>query len=235
MTKIISVLCIIIFVCTFFSGCQELSDKAVSVLESKCNEVLDYFNEIALYPDFNEQVIARWERPIHIKIDGDYTDEDYAAVTAIVDKLNSIEGVPEISIVEEVYNCYMDFSPQHVLEQFYYYDKGGWWMSYIDSYHGNISSSRIGIATDVTTQTERNYIILVTMTSTLGLRYSSDKYPQSVFYSKWNDTQALNDMDIELIRMLYSPVLHAGMNEEQEREALMPLVKVRFMDGSYLK
>ncbi len=229
--KLFGLLSVALSFCFLVSGCQRISDQASGILDAKCNEFIDYFNEIALYPDYTAgEVITRWERPMHVKIEGDYTEEDYAALTNLIGKLNSIDGMPEISIEDEHYNCYIDFSPQKLLESIHFFGKGNWWTSYIDSYKGNIDFSHIGIATDVSTQEQRNYMILLSMINTLGLRCSSDKYPDSLFYPKWNDVQSLSDMDLELVRMLYSPSLHAGMNEEEAREALLPMVRAKFID-----
>lgn len=230
MKSIIAVLCIVVLICALFSGCQELSDQAADLLNAKCDELINYFSEIAFYPSVGGKVIARWEEPIHIAVSGDYTNEDYSALTDFMDNLNKIDGMPDISIVDKDANCFVYFLPiDKMAENIPDYKNGNWWSYKVDWKLYKINKAYIGIVTDVSTQQERNYMILKTMSTIIGLFNTSDKYPDSIFYSEWMATQALSDMDYKLIGILYSPPFHAGMNEKEAQKALRPLVREKYV------
>ncbi len=222
--KFFGLLSVILSFCFLFSGCQWISDQAAGLLDAKCSELINYFNEIALYPKLlKSNTIERWEEPIYLKISGDYSEEDYSTLTNFVDRFNSLGLTQKITIVDEKYNFEVYFYP--------YIGGTDWYASNVRTNNDAIYNVYIRIANDEPTQKERNYIILFSITDAIGLRYISDKYPDSIFHPEWTKVQTLSDMDFELIRMLYSPSLHAGMNEEEAKEALLPMVRAKYIDN----
>jgi len=220
-----------------FSGCQFVSDCASKKLESKCSELINYFNEIALYSESGKTGggnITRWETPIRLKALGDYTDEDFAALKNLVGLLNKIDGMPQITIVENQQNYFFYFIPIKKMSIIPLYIEGNWCSSavYWDE-DFKIYKAYTGIANDVTKQEDRNYMVLQQLIGCLGFMNDADKYPDSVFYNQWTGIQSMSDMDHEIISMLYSPSIHAGMDGKQVEEALMPYVKAKYLKEGY--
>jgi hypothetical protein len=71
----------------------------------------------------------------------------------------------------------------------------------------------MGIATDVTNQVQRNHLILEEFTQGLGLLNDSSLYQDSIFQMDWTEIQALSPLDKLIVRMLYAPVIKAGMKD----------------------
>ena len=224
--KRISLICSIILLFSAISMHQEVIDYSEKMKEPQYNELIEYFNEVVI----NDYYIERWEQPLYIKVLGDYTEEDYATLSNLVDSIDSLGVMPGISIVDEKSNCTISFDPLDELMTYYgnkfdcNYNEGDWWGIDLQSSIYGIYSGHFGIANDVTTQEQRNYMVLLTVTYAIGLQYCSDKYPDSIAYTEWTNEQSLSEMDYNLIRMLYMDSLHSGMEKDEADKILLPWV-----------
>ena len=68
-------------------------------------EVITYFNEVCLDSEFvnsgDPSYVQKWVGPIYYTLEGDYTDADIAALYALEQWLNGVEGFPGISQTED--------------------------------------------------------------------------------------------------------------------------------------
>jgi hypothetical protein len=190
------------------------------------DELLDYFADIALKSEFGDTgangIVCRWEKPIKVEILGDYSSADYDWLTAHIANLNQIDGMPAISIVAADGNYRVWFKTLDRLREVipgYVSENWGFISLYWNS-KKQITDAFMGIATDVTNQTQRNHLILEEFTQGLGLLNDSPQYADSIFQIEWTETQALADVDYALIRMLYSSAVQAGMKEADARTNL---------------
>lgn len=237
MKSILSIIFIIAFICTFFSGCQELSDYyAATLAEDKCGEIIDYFDGIALYSGTGQYYgVRRWEKSLHIKLVGDYTEEDYSTIRNFVETLNDLNELPDIYFTEDITtfydntpNFYIYFVPLDEMASYEFLNNTGRVGSAELYGSPDIYNSYIGIASDVTSQEDRNNLILHYVTAGLGLMHDSDKYADSIF-SGSKDIQKLSDMDYELIRLLYSDSVRLRMDKKQVDEAIKPLIIAKLL------
>jgi hypothetical protein len=182
-------------------------------------EILDYFAEIALKREYGggdfDGVVCRWEQVVKVEIKGGYTNEDYDFLTSHIDWMNSLDGLPEISVVSSGGNYQVTFtSLDNMKNEIPGYVEGNWGfinLRWNDT--GQITQANMGIATDVTNQAQRNHLILEEFTQGFGLLNDSPKYPDSIFQIEWTETQSLSSLDELVVRMLYSPVIEAGMKD----------------------
>jgi hypothetical protein len=188
-------------------------------VELAVSDVLDYFEEIALKREYGsgefDGVVCRWQEPVYIQINGEYTVDDYNFLIAHVNYLNSLDGLPELSVVADGGNFQVHFSRLDQLADVVPgYVEGNWGFISIDwDSQGQVYYANMGIATDVTSQVQRNHLILEEMTQGLGMLNDSTLYPDSIFQADWTETQSISALDEWIIRLLYSPAIEAGMKE----------------------
>ncbi len=187
-------------------------------------EALDYFCEVALNVEYGgaDGVAKRWEEPIRIQVTGDYTAEDYAALREHIDALSGLGILPNISISDSDANYFIRFVPLDEMDDVipgYVKDNFGYFCIYWDQNY-RIYKAYMGIAVDVTSQKQRNHLILEELTQSLGLTDDSNKYADSIFQAEWTETQALSSIDWELIYILYGDDIHAGMKRSDVVKAL---------------
>lgn len=216
--------------CLSFTGCQALSDYADSEIDSRYNALIDCFDQVALYSNSGGSangIVKRWEEPLHIKITGEYTSEDYDVITRHVETLNELGELPEISIVDKDANFYIFFVPYDDMAATIPYCEQGctgtvtiYWNAEYE-----IDEAYVGIANDATTQSVRNNQLLHYITSGLGLINNNDQDLNSIFQSGNTEIKALSSMDYTLIKMLYDPAVKPGMNLTEAEEALRPWLK----------
>lgn len=183
---------------------------------------LDYLSEIAFSSEYggsagSEGKIRKWEQPILIEVSGSPTAEDLATLDSHIEALGMIPGMPDIRRVVSDGSVEMHFVP---LSGMAYtipgYVEGNWGYFQVWWDSGmRIERALIGIATDVTTQEQRNHLILEEVTQMLGLMQDSELYEDSIFYAPWSETQALSELDWQTLYLLYRPNIRAGMTQDE--------------------
>jgi hypothetical protein len=185
------------------------------------SEEIDYFAEVALGTEFggSAAVVARWARPMRVKVNGAPTPADLQTLRQVVQDLNAILGDGRVSIVERDPNVNLHFVPRRRFAEVnpdYVSGNEGFvtvfWDAEFRIYRGTVLITTEGIS-----QRERSHLIREELTQGLGLLKDSNRYPESIFYQPWTDTQFYAPIDRTLIRMLYHPALRPGMNEIEVR------------------
>jgi hypothetical protein len=199
---------------------------SLPALNAKAQVALDYFLAVALNSEYHgaegKGIIKRWEQPITFEVTGKYTKKDMQCIDNFIKALSTVEGIPPVSRAEKDGNNKLYFVTLDELAGVCPgYVSGNWayttayWLDY------KMDSTLSGVAIDVTNQKQRNHLIIERLTDSLGLLDDVNKYPDSIFYDKWTETQKLSDLDWLLIRMLYSPAVKAGMGAEEATENLI--------------
>lgn len=206
----------------FAAGAEsfQVPDDSVSVREA--------FAEAAFRAEYDAEgtdSLRRWEQPILIWAGGAFTEEDLARLNSFVEDLNSkVGGLPFVSIVEEQEkaNLKIQFAPLVELGQLdssYVQGNWGYFTFWYDEAQA-IYKASILVASDVTSQWERNHLILEETVGALGLPNDIENEPDSIIYQPWTTTQELSVLDWQLLNLVYDENLRPGMTWAQAQTAL---------------
>lgn len=211
-------------------GFVPFADRLDSLDPNFVKAALEYFPTIAgraEYDDQGEHMVRKWEaESMTVKIEGDPTEDDIAAVKHTIAWLNDIPGVPEIKLVEDEKadtDSKFIFKPFKELQKTLGYDTRDWGIFYVwwgsDS-TPTINRSAIGISTDVTDQPARTHLIHEEFIQSFGLMADSFVYPDSIFQQDWTTVPHPNQMDALITEMLYRPEVKVGMSMDEAVKVL---------------
>lgn len=184
-------------------------------------DVIDYFHEVCLDSEFvyggDPSILQKWGAPIFYTIEGAYTDEDIATLTAFEEWLNDVEGFPGISRTEDVTerNLRICFCTQQEMvtlmgEDFATMD-GGVTFWYEDNI---IYDAEICVRKDLD-QHVRNSVILEELYNGLGPVQDTSLRSDSLIYQEYSTPQWMSPVDELILRLLYHPELQPGMDAWQ--------------------
>lgn len=174
-------------------------------------DMLAYFLEVAVLQP--EGFLLRWEAPIKVEIKGNYTDEDYERIVSQLDMFNDIGTLPPITVVKKGGNFTIHLVPMAQMNQIFPDYKDGY-RSYYNYYWNDdyqLNKFVTSVASDETSQEQRNYLLLEMIARGMGIFNGSTKYQDSIFQSEWTDLQSLSDLDYMVIGMLYCPAIKPGI------------------------
>ncbi len=190
-------------------------------------KALDLFCQCAFHPEYGdaeEEPLVRWEQEITLWVGGTPSAEDTATLNRFFSELNEkVPGLPSIRVVKQYAdaNIRIWYVPLHMMDDYLEgYVEGNWGFFTYSTSKWRITSARIGIATDVTEQKERNHLMLEELTGALGLPGDHEVYSDSILYNPWTTVQSLSDVDWRMLNMLYSSAVSPGMREQEARDAL---------------
>lgn len=184
-------------------------------------DVILYFNEVCLDAEFNidgdPTKLQKWTEPIAYYVEGDYTEEDMAALYGFVDWLNAMDGFPGMyptyeawSSDMEIYFCSGEEIVEYLGDNFWGCDGGvTFWYENNEIYEEIICiSCEIG-------QYTRNSVILEELYNGLGPVQDSSLREDSIIYAGYSEPQSLTEIDELILKLLYHPAMKCGMNREQ--------------------
>ncbi len=193
--------------------------------DSASGRVVDYFLEVALECEYGDGsgVVKKWETPINIYVMGNFTHEDYEIIKGHVDCLNSMEGIPSISLVCDMKeaNVFVNFISQWEMSQKIRVEEVLW--GFVRCYWNEryeITNAEVLIVYDRTTQSQRHHVIIEEMTQMLGLLNDSYMYEDSIFYNGYSETTRLSRIDELVIRLLYNSGVKSGMRGDDARHVV---------------
>lgn len=176
------------------------------------------------YGDTNRDKMIRWEIPLKLFVKGESTPEDMLTLHAFLENLKAnVSGLPDISFTdtESEASVVISFVPyEDMSESLVNYVDNNWGFMNCFSDDTTIRYGLIAIAADVTKQTDRNHLIREEFVNMLGLTADLDFGPDSIIYQPYTTTQALADMDYEMLNLLYSSHLTYGMSLAQAKAVL---------------
>ena len=158
------------------------------------------------------------------KVHGTPTEADRQTLEQVVSELNSLVGQINLELVDEAANLEVYFSPRsHFFDIEPAYSPTNLGFSYAQfERDGAIQQGIVLIATDGTTQAERNHLIRAQLSQSLGFYNHSWKHSDSIFYKKGLTTEKYSPLDKATIRLLYQPQLEPGINLSQVRSLYPP-------------
>jgi hypothetical protein len=181
---------------------------------------IDYLGEIAFSDEFGDSgllPLRRWEADVTVAVYGDPTEEDLLTVAEVIEDLNQAIDTIEVSWVTEDPDIDIHFVP---LTEFTSIEPGAepgnhglFWIWWDATYR--LYTARVLIATDVGTQATRNHLIREELTQSFGIPNDSLRYPDSIFYQNWTETQAWATVDWLVVEMVYHAELSAGMTIDE--------------------
>ena len=195
-------------------------------------KALELLEVCAFSSEFGERTeggpLIRWEEPLRIYVGGNPTQEDVAFLDEFLIELSF--RVPLLPPVYRVYsedeaNITVYYAPMDELDEYVTdFIEGNWGM--VTFFYSNycLYDAEIGIANDVTTQEDRNHIVMEEIVGGIGLGNDHYVYSDSIIYQPWSNAQQLSEVDWLMLNMVYSPVVKPGMSYEQVRGLLLPLI-----------
>ena len=165
-------------------------------------------------------LLSRWEEDIRIYADGSPKDQDMEALDGFIEECTSrCENMPPMYRVSSksqanvvIYYGPLESLDEHVTD----YVKGNWgYFSYWYTWRLRRNKAEIGIATDVTSQKQRNHLMKEELIGALGLSNDHNLYTDSILYAPWTETQELSDVDWMMMNMLYHKDLSCGMSAKE--------------------
>lgn len=189
-------------------------------------EAKSYFKEIALgseYGNSGDKTIKKWVNDIVVFVPQNMPDYLVVELDKVISELNLL--IQPIKIYKttqqskanlRIFVCtaeeYLKAEPKAKklvagnLGLFYVYPNA----------KGEIQKGTIFIDNHrLKAHDTQKHILREEFTQSLGLMNDSERYPNSIFYQKWSRTQSFSDLDREVISILYSEKIKAGLNEQE--------------------
>ncbi|MBQ4565744.1 MAG: DUF2927 domain-containing protein [Oscillospiraceae bacterium] len=189
-------------------------------------DVITYFNEVVLTVEYNNgdgdpSLVQKWLSPIYYRIQGEPSEQDLAVLEDFVAQLNRIPGFPgmeEVSHGESLSNITIYFVEREPFEEIFSdvvhgdFANGAveFWY-YTDT--NEIYSASVGVCLDVG-QESRNSILPEEIINMLGITDTVLR-EDSIVYQYSDENTALSDMDLLILKLLYSPEIRCGMTAEE--------------------
>lgn len=176
------------------------------------------------YNNNSRDYMVRWEMPLRISIAGDYTQDDKAVLERFIHQLNEqVTWLPDVRMVSSANQANITMTMAKLDELIDYepdYEEGNWgyFSFWYDDY--KINRGNIVIASDVTTQEERNHLILEEFIGVLGLANDITKFSDSIITQKWTTVQELSPLDWHMLNILYEPWLYPGITSHEAYDIL---------------
>lgn len=166
--------------------------------------------------------IRKWTQDLRIQVHGQPTPTDIATLELVVAEINVLLGEVELGFVESEPNLEIFFVAERNFSQYeasYQPVNHGFFWN--EAAQGKIQRGRILISTTDINQTERSHLIREELTQSLGLMQDSLTDANSIFFQGWSQTQAYSLQDQQLLKMLYRPEIHPGMDAIAVQRALL--------------
>ena len=174
----------------------------------------------AQYADGSSGFMVRWEDPLRVYIDGETTPEDLEVIAQFIRELNErVTWLPDISLVSNENNANVTIIMARLddLSRFNYpgYQTGDWGSFSYWFEDSLIYSARLLIASDITTQEDRNYLIKMKLISALGLTGRLSAFKDSILYGEWQPRKDLSQVDWLMLNLLYELFLYPGITADE--------------------
>ena len=180
--------------------------------------VITWFNEVCLdteyYGSGDPTLVQKWDVPIAYCLQGDFDQEDAAVLDSFAQWLNTLEGFPGITRVEDMYqaNLQIHFTDAQGLLDIMGPEFSGldgavtYWYEYNAIYDGVIC-----VRTDLH-RTLRTSVTLEELYNGLGPIQDTMLRPDSIAYQEFSEPQELTKEDELILNLLYHPQIQCGMN-----------------------
>ena len=193
-------------------------------------DVIVYFNEVCLDSEYVESgdptVVQKWTEPITYVLLGDYAERDFAVLQELTNQLNSIKGFPGIQEARKeneanlrIYCCDRAELKERMGSNHTNSDGAVsfWYNGQNEIYDGTIC-----YLTNLKDPLRRS-VILEEVYNGLGPAQDTTLRPDSIIYQYYSEPQALTEIDLLMLKLLYHPDMKCGMNKTQCEEVIRNL------------
>jgi len=186
-------------------------------------QIIEYFAEAVLSSEYSEggnsNLVQKWTTPVYYKVEGNYTKEDSAVLGEIVSALNAIDGFPGMKQTDSGENYTIKFVNADEFEtqagDYVNHEiadgSATWWY---DDAENCITNVLVFVRNDIE-QENRTSVIQEEIINSLGLGNDSMLREDSIIYQGVSFPQQPSDIDMLLIKLLYSAEISCGMNYDE--------------------
>ena len=223
----------LIFVLLFTACGPELPDGFLDSPPPNRNEVIRYFLEIGLCPEFGEcpiPMVKKWTSDIRIQLHGNYTESDEQELEIITSELSELTGL-SVTIVNSNPNIDIYFVSQTLFQKYIPEYKNpakqdGLFVSRNHPGNSVLYSATICIRQDAN-QHLRKHLLREELTQAIGIPADSRTYKNSIFQQDpFYQPTEYSAMDKEVIKLLYDKKMRPGMTKNE--------IEVVFSDSSQI-
>lgn len=224
-----SALTVVVVSCMALLGWQ--CSKKERQPEPNGDSVQNYFSEICLFDEITgyRNRIVKWQEDITVFVMNDTLQYMREEMKLIIEELNQLITPSKISVTNRMDNAnvivYYGSAKEYAktvatggqnvppgVEGFFRIN----WNALYHIYKGTVLVD----VTQAKSPEERRHILREELTQALGLTNDSDRYPESIFFNGESAVTSYTRLDKEIIRLLYSEKITAGMDATEVKEAL---------------
>jgi hypothetical protein len=210
-----------------FSSCSD--DDERGGLTAYDESVIDYFSEIALGFEFGgyEEVTRKWTSQMKIFVGGTKKPDLMNELQEIVTEINALatDGF-KITIVTDTLqsNFYIFLGTGSRYSTIFPSQAGlvanNWGLFSVFWTDNHLYQGFMYVDLIRANAVEQKHLLREELTQSLGLAKDSPLYPQSIFQSRFTETNEYAAIDKDLIRLLYHPNMQVGLTKAKVEEVL---------------
>ncbi|MCA9390388.1 DUF2927 domain-containing protein [candidate division WWE3 bacterium] len=188
-------------------------------VEHISDDLKNYFEEIVFGGEYGNvtSAITRWEQSyVTVETVGTIDDKSITCLNVVISDFNGLSETAQLQLASANADIVMHFAPESsfkTIEPNYVPINMGFFWAYWNTnsqiYDGTILIDN----TDDLTDAERCHLIREELTQIMGPKNDSYRYEESIFYQGWTDVNAYSELDKEVITLLYSDEVSAGMTK----------------------
>ncbi|MDZ7659699.1 DUF2927 domain-containing protein [Fodinibius sp.] len=190
------------------------------------DELTDYFLEIAFGSEYKGgDGLVTWNKPIRIKLLGDFTTADSMEIAGVVSELNNILSFTNLHLVNEQANISIYFTDKKGFEKNapdYAHNNSGYFSIQWTPKEKHVTKGKILINIDQS-QERRNHVIREEITQILGLMNDSERYPDSIFYQNYSTVTQYSSLDKKVLQLWEALRPLSGYKHKQIKRYLRKL------------
>lgn len=190
---------------------------AGAAADAQLDTALDYLREVAFGAEYGrkEDRLQKLMEPLRLYTEGYLTKQDEAFIDGFLHTLQ--EKVPQLQpqrvADKAAANTFVSYvPPDQMKERIPSYVEGNRGFFAVEDERNHVRRIDIAIATDISTQKERNHLFMEELFGALGLSTDSDRYPDSILYQEWTSTQTPSALDWLCLQLLYADYVQPGMS-----------------------
>jgi hypothetical protein len=209
------------------SSCSD--DDERGGLTAYDESVIDYFSEIALGFEFggDEEVTRKWTSQMKIFVGGTKRPDLMNELQEVVTEINALatDGF-NITIVTDTLqsNFYIFLGTGSRYAAIFPSQAGlvadNWGLFSVFWTGNQLYQGFMYVDLIRANAVEQRHLLREELTQSLGLAKDSPLYAQSIFQSRFTETNEYADIDKDLIRLLYHPNMKVGLTKAQVEEVL---------------
>jgi hypothetical protein len=221
------------FITALTVACSEEEEprKALTIYDES---LIEYFNDVALGFEFGgaSEVTRKWTTEMKIFVGGNNHPELVAELQNIIGEINTLatDGFRASVVTDTLESNFYIFLGSGAT----YSKRFPWLANLVQTNWGlfsisfdptnHINGGSMYVDTDRANSFEEKHLLREELTQSLGLGRDSHRYPSSIFHASWSETTQYSDMDKDLIRLLYHPLMQIGLDRVQCTDRLREII-----------